>query len=298
MNNFLAQNLFTRPNGPESRGSAAGLPPGNVTAMTHARIQVEQAGPITHVRLDRPDKLNGFDLELIAELAAVGERIARDRDVRVVVLSGNGRSFCAGLDFAAAFADKKRVARMFLAGPRRANAFQRVNEVWRSLPVPVIAVVHGHCFGAGLQLAANADFRFTTPDAKWSILEAKWGLVPDMAGTVPFSELLRTDVLLRLALTGEVFSGERAAELGLATGVSDDPMVPALELAQQIIARSPDSVAATKRLVLATRRGSVRRAFRLERRLQSAMFKSPNTKIARKAGSTGADPEFGPRTWG
>jgi enoyl-CoA hydratase/carnithine racemase len=266
--------------------------------MTESRVQVEHAGPLAHVRLNRPDKLNGFDLELIAELIEAGETLARDRDVRVVVLSGNGRSFCAGLDFAAAFQDKKRVARMFFAGPRRANDFQRVNEVWRALPVPVIAVVHGHCFGAGLQLAANADFRFTTPDAKWSILEAKWGLVPDMGGTVPFSELLRTDVLLRLALTGEVFSGERAAELGLATGVGDDPHAAALELAEQIIARSPDSVAATKRLVLATRRGSVREAFRLERRLQSRMFKSPNTKIARRAGTAGTEPEFGPRTFG
>lgn len=264
--------------------------------MTDSRVQVELSGPIAHVRLNRPDKLNGFDLELIGELIAAGRRIAADRDVRVVVLSGNGRSFCAGLDFAAAFKDKKRVARMFFAGPRRANDFQRVNEVWRSLPVPVIAVVHGHCFGAGLQLAANADFRFTTPDATWSILEAKWGLVPDMGGTVPFSELLRTDVLMRLALTGDVFSGQEAGELGLATGVSDDPHAEALALAERIIARSPDSVAATKRLVLQTRRGSVREAFRLERRLQSRMFKSPNTAIARKAGSAGTEPEFGPRT--
>ncbi len=266
--------------------------------MTEPRVLVETTGPIAHVRLNRPDKLNGFDLELIEELTRAGERLAADRDVRVVLLSGNGRSFCAGLDFAAAFADKKRVARMFFAGPRPANAFQRVNAVWRALPVPVIAVVHGHCFGAGLQLAANADFRFTTPDAKWSILEAKWGLVPDMGGTVPFAELLRTDVLMRLALTGEVISGEEAARLGLATGVGEDPHADALALAEAIIARSPDSVAATKRLVLATRRGSVRRAFRLERRLQSAMFKSPNTKIARKAGADGSEPTFGRRTVG
>jgi enoyl-CoA hydratase/carnithine racemase len=156
--------------------------------------------------------------------------------------------------------------------------------------------VQGHCFGAGLQLAVGADFRFTTPGATWSILEAKWGLVPDMAGTVPFSELMAADVVMRLAMTGEMLSGTRAAELGLATEVSDDPLAAALALVDQIVERSPDSVAATKRLVYGTRRGSLRAAYRLERSLQSALFKARNTAIARKAGAAKESPVFGPRT--
>jgi enoyl-CoA hydratase/carnithine racemase len=265
--------------------------------MTEPRVLTEIDGPVAHVWLNRPDKLNGVDLELITELIATAEALRRNRDIRAVVLQGKGRSFCAGLDFAAAFKDKKRVARFFFAGPRTTNTFQRVNWIWRDLPVPVIAVVHGHCYGAGVQLALAADFRFTTPDATWSVLEAKWGLVPDMSGTVPLSELLPADVALRLAMTGESMTGERAVELGLATEVSDDPLGAALELVDQIVERSPDSVAASKRLMHANRRGSVRQAFRLERRLQSAMFKARNTAIARKAGAARTAPVFEPRSF-
>jgi enoyl-CoA hydratase/carnithine racemase len=266
--------------------------------MTASRVLVDVDGPIAYVTLNRPDKLNGIDLDTIDELIAAAESLSRDDTLRAVVLRGEGRSFSAGLDFGAAFADKKRVARFFFAGPRPLNRFQRVNQVWRELPVPVVAVVHGHCYGAGLQLAACADFRFTTPDATWAILEAKWGLVPDMGGTVPFGELVPADVLMRLAMTGETFSGARAAELGLATESTDDPLAAALALVEQIVERSPDSVAATKRLVYGTRRGSQRHAWRLERRLQSAMFKARNTSIARKAGAAKQKPEFGPRTFG
>ncbi|MBC7632165.1 crotonase/enoyl-CoA hydratase family protein [Aeromicrobium sp.] len=262
------------------------------------RVLTEIDGPIAYVTLNRPDKLNGVDLETIKELISAAESLRGNRDIRAVVLQGNGRSFCAGLDFGAAFKDKKKVARFFFAGPRTVNTFQKVNWIWRDLPVPVIAVIHGHCYGAGLQLAVGADFRFTTPDAIWSILEAKWGLVPDMAGTVPFGELLPADVAMRLAMTGESFTGERAAELGLATEVSTDPLKAALDLVEQIVERSPDSVAATKKLMYANRHGSIRQAFRLERRLQALMFKSRNTTIARKAGMSKGTPEFGPRTFG
>jgi enoyl-CoA hydratase/carnithine racemase len=271
--------------------------------MTEPRVLVDIDGPIAHVTLNRPDKLNGIDLETIDELIAAAESLRHDRAVRAVVLRGDGRSFCAGLDFGAVFGagtvqGKVRIARSFFAGPRLVNRFQRVTQIWRELPVPVVAVVQGHCYGAGLQLAAGADFRFTTPDAAWSVLEAKWGLVPDMAGTVPFSELMSADDVMRLAMTGETVSGTRAVELGLATEASDDPLAAALALIDQILQRSPDAVAATKRLVYATRRGSERRAYRLERTLQSAMFRARNTAVARKAGLARQQPEFGPRTFG
>jgi len=266
--------------------------------MTDPRVLVEIDGPLAYVTLNRPEKLNGIDLDTVDELIAAAESLRTNRDIRAVVLRGQGRSFSAGLDFAAAFKDKKRVARFFFAGPRSVNRFQRVAQIWRELPVPVIAVVQGHCYGAGLQLAVGADFRFTTPDATWAILEAKWGLVPDMAGSVPLSELLPADVLMRLAMTGESLTGERAAELGLATEAVEDPLAAALALVDQIVERSPDSVAATKRLVLGTRRGSLRATYRLERRLQSAMFKARNTSTARKAAAARETPVFGPRTFG
>ena len=266
--------------------------------MTESRVLVSIDGPVAHVTLNRPDKLNGVDLEMITELIAAAKALKGNRDIRAVVLQGSGRSFCAGLDFGAAWSDKRKVMRFFFAGPKSVNTFQKVTTIWRDLPVPVIAVVHGHCYGAGLQLAAGADFRFTTPDATWAILEAKWGLVPDMGGTIPFGELLPPDVALRLAMTGESFTGERAVELGLATEAASDPLKAALALVDQLVGRSPDSVAATKQLFYGTRHRSVRRAYRLERRLQKAMFSGKNTAIARKAGTAKQTPEFGPRTFG
>lgn len=267
--------------------------------MAEQHVVTEIEGPIAHVWLNRPDKLNGITFELLDGLTAAADRIEADANVRAVLLEGRGTSFCAGLDFGEVMTNKKRVARTFLPNPfKGTNGFQQPLWAWRQLSVPVIAVTRGHVFGGGIQLALAADFRFTTPDCQWSVLEAKWGLVPDMSGTIALSELTNADLAKRLVMTGEVFSGEQAVEYGIASGVADDPTKPALELVDQLLTRSPDAVAASKKLLNETRRSRPRRAFRLERRLQAAMFKAPNTAAARKAGMTKSDPEFGPRTFG
>ena len=267
--------------------------------MTEPRVLTEIDGPVAYVWLNRPDKLNGVELEMLRGLLDAADEIRRNRDVRAVVLQGKGDSFCAGLDFAAAGKSRAGIVRFFVPNPfRGTNLFQQALWAWRELPVPVLAVTRGHVFGAGFQLALAADFRFTTPDSQWSILEAKWGLVPDMSGTVPLAELTGADVAKRLTMTGEVFSGDQAVEYGLATGSADDPMKPALELVDALVARSPDSVAATKKLLNRSRRGGLRGAFARERRYQFRMFRSPNTTAARKAGMKRVDPEFGPRTFG
>ncbi len=267
--------------------------------MSEQPVLTEIDGPVAHVRLNRPDKLNGLTLEVLEGLVDAAAAIRRNRDVRVVLLQGEGPSFCAGLDFAeAGKSSKLRLARFFLPNPLRGtNLFQRANWAWRELPVPVIAVTRGHVFGGGIQLALAADFRFTTPDCQWSVLEAKWGLVPDMSGTVPLAELTTADVAKRLTMTGEVFSGEQAVEYGIASDVAEDPMKPALELVDALLARSPDSVSASKKLLNRSRRGGLRGAFGRERRYQLRMFRSPNTKIARKAGMERSEPEFRPRTF-
>jgi enoyl-CoA hydratase/carnithine racemase len=267
--------------------------------MTEPRVLTEIDGPVAYVWLNRPDKLNGVELDMLQGLLDAAGEIRRNRDVRVVVLQGKGDSFCAGLDFAAAGqSSKARVAQFFVPNPLRGtNRFQQALWAWRELPIPVVAVTRGHVFGAGIQLALAADFRFTTPDCQWSVLEAKWGLVPDMSGTIPLSELTPADTAKRLVMTGEVFSGEKAVEYGLATGVAEDPMKPALELVNALVARSPDSVAASKKLLNRSRRGGLRGAFGRERRYQLRMFRSANTKIARKAGMSRTEPDFRPRTF-
>ncbi|MFT4298240.1 MAG: crotonase/enoyl-CoA hydratase family protein [Aeromicrobium sp.] len=261
------------------------------------RVVTDVDGPVARVRLNRPGKLNGVDFGILDGLLASASQLSANRDLRVVLLSGEGDSFCAGLDFPAVMKQPRRVALGFVPNPLRGtNLFQQALWAWRRLPVPVIAITRGHVFGAGIQLALAADFRFTTPDAKWSVLEAKWGLVPDMSGTIPLVEQVPLDLAKRLTMTGEIFSGEQAAAWGLATGCDTDPEKLALDLADQLIARSPDSVSGTKRLLNEAARRSVRAQFALERRLQFHMLRSANAKIARKAGTTGEAPAFGPRT--
>ena len=180
--------------------------------MTQPRVITEIEGPVARVWLNRPDKLNGLDLDTVDQLAAAARSLRSNRTVRVVVIEGKGDSFCAGLDFAAAGKESKlRILRFALPNILRGtNAFQECFWAWRNLPMPVIAVTRGHVFGGGIQLALACDFRFSTPDCQWSVLEAKWGLIPDMSGTIPLVELVGADVAKRLTMTGEIISGEQA----------------------------------------------------------------------------------------
>ena len=242
------------------------------------------ADGVAQVRLNRPDKLNALTLDTLDALVATAHDLARDTSLRGVVIGGEGRSFCAGLDFATVFRTPARVATAFVPRPwRGTNTFQEACWAWRRIPVPVVAAVQGHCYGGGLQIALGADFRFTTADARWAVLEAKWGLIPDMSGIQALSQQVGMDVAKRLTMTGEAVSGERAVELGLATEVADDPYAAAADLIATIATRSPDSVAATKRIFNRTWCSGDRRTFARERFEQARLLAGANTKIAREA---------------
>ena len=241
---------------------------------------------VAYVTLNRAAKYNGLDPAMLRALAELPKRIAADRSIRAVILAGDGPAFCSGLDFAAVGkAGPGFQLRGFVKLPgQTTNFFQRVCWAWRELPVPVIAVVHGPCFGGGLQLALAADFRFATPDAKISVMEAKWGLIPDMTGSVTLRELLPIDVAKRLAMTAEVLDGHQALQYGLVTGVSDEPLKDAEALVGELLTRSPDAVAYAKRLFDTTWTRSPRWAFWTESVLQARLMAGANHKIARKAG--------------
>src|SRR5215218_1408268 len=194
---------------------------GAVTSTSTRGITCTVDDGLAHVWLDRPDKLNGLTLEMLAELVATSRRLAKDRTLRAVVLTGAGESFSAGLDFASTMRNRARVARSFVPSPLRGtNIFQEAAWGWRRVPVPVIAVVKGHCYGAGLQIALGADFRISTPEAQWSVLEARWGLIPDMSGVRSLAQLVGLDTAKLLTMTGATISGARAHELGLVTTLS------------------------------------------------------------------------------
>ena len=132
-------------------------------------------------------------------------------------------------------------------GDRLANFAQRVGYDWSLVPAPVIAAIHGNCFGGGLQIALGADIRIAAPDAKLSIMEIKWGLVPDMGITQTLPRLVPIDVAKELTFSGRIVSGSDALALGLVTRNSDDPLASALALADEIAQKSPDAVRAAKR---------------------------------------------------
>lgn len=257
------------------------------------RVVTTIDGPIAHVAMNRADKLNALDLRMMRALVDAARRLRRADGVRAVILTGDGASFSAGLDFASVARQPAQTVINFLRPPwRSTNLYQEVCWAWRRLPIPVLAVIRGHCFGGGLQLALGADFRFTTADCRFSIMEAKWGLVPDMSGTVSLRELLPMDVAKRLTMTGEIFDGARARELGLVTDVSDDPHAAAMELAQLLVTRSPDAIAATKHLFHKAWPAPSWRALRLESSYQLRLLLGANHKIARKANAGRTAPEF------
>lgn len=264
-------------------------------ATTHVSCTVEDG--IAHVRLDRPDKLNALTLDTLDDLVRTARWLRHDKTLRAVVLSGEGDAFCAGLDFASVMRSPAAIVGALLPVPwRGTNRFQEACWAWRRLPVPVIAAVHGHCYGGGLQIALAADFRFATPDSRWSVLEGRWGLIPDMSGVRSLSELVGIDVAKKLTMTAEIVSGKEAAELGLVTGLDSDPVAAALSLAEELRSKSPDAVAAAKRLFDGARTASARRTFARERVEQVVLLALRNTRIARESAFAKITPTFGPRS--
>lgn len=241
------------------------------------RVLVEMSGGVADVRLNRPEKHNALDLSMFEALATTGRELAQAPGLRAVVLSGEGPSFCAGLDFASFMASPAALETMFARDDTSpANFAQRGAWVWTEVPVPVITALHGHVYGGGLQIAAAADIRYATSDSRLAVLEIAWGLVPDMTGTQTLRHLLRLDVLKELAYTGRVVEGPEALELGLVTRLSEEPREAALALARQIAARSPHAVRATKRLLGAAVTATPADGLRLEEREQRALLGTPN----------------------
>lgn len=251
---------------------------------------------VAHVRLDRPEKLNALTLDILDDLVTTARMLRRDRTLRAVIVAGEGDAFCAGLDFATVLRQPRRILTSFVPRPwSGTNTFQEACWAWRRLPVPVIAAVHGHCLGGGLQLALAADFRIATPDSTWSVLEGKWGIIPDMSGVRSLSELVGIDVAKRLTMTAEHLSGKEALDLGLVTELDADPVAAAERLAASLALRSPDQLAAAKRLFDDTWFAGSRRTFSRERIEQARLLVARNTKVAREAAFAKAAPQFGPR---
>jgi enoyl-CoA hydratase/carnithine racemase len=254
------------------------------------RIRVEIHQGVADVRLVRSDKMNALDNAMFEALIDTAKTLEDTPEVRCVVLSGEGRAFCAGLDMqsfgAMASGAGNGVGRVPLAHRTHGltNRPQQAVWGWRSLRVPVIAAVHGVALGGGFQVMLGADIRITHPDTKLSILEVKWGLVPDMGSTAIMRNLARDDVVRELTYTGRIFSGREALDLGFATRVSETPLEDALSLARDIAGRSPDAVQAAKRLYNGVTDQDTAGALLAESEIQDGLIGRPNQIEAIMAG--------------
>lgn len=266
-------------------------------------ISTDDSG-VADVRLARADKMNALDPNMFASLVEAGDQLAKDTSVRAVVLSGEGRSFCAGLDFASfsAMGDQgssdgatEKRSRPAITDPvenRITHGGQQAVYGWTELPVPVIAAVHGHALGGGIQLALGADIRIAAPDTKMSVLEIRWGLVPDMTGTQALVNLVGLDVAKELTFSGRTVGAEEALQLGLVTQIADDPRAAALAMAADIATKSPHAIRAAKRLFNQASKLGTADGFAAERLEIGRLIGSANQAESVKAFFEKRDPVF------
>ncbi|WP_321950637.1 crotonase/enoyl-CoA hydratase family protein [Paraburkholderia bannensis] len=267
-----------------------------MTQDTTTLVEIDITDGVADVRLNRAHKMNALSPAMFDAILAAGERLARAADLRAVVLSGNGNAFCAGLDLES-MAALDEVGRKTPIAERThglSNYAQHICMLWRELPVPVIAALHGVAFGGGLQLALGADLRFVAPDTRLSVMEMKWGLVPDMGGMVLTRGLVRDDQLRELIYSARVVSASEALELGLATRVCDDPHTQALTMAREIAQRSPDAIRAAKRLLHVAAQGDAAATLLAESIEQAALIGGANQREAVAANLQKRAPVFSP----
>ncbi|MBB3332618.1 enoyl-CoA hydratase/carnithine racemase [Halomonas campaniensis] len=261
------------------------------TERFHERVTLEIDHPVAEVRLARPRAHNGLDWAMIDGLLAAQRRLAELDGLRAVVLAGEGDSFCAGLDMGAIMDQPARLPSLLEPDEAGINPVQRLALGWREAGVPVIAALHGHVYGGGLQIALGADIRVVHPEARLALLEIVWGIIPDMGISVTAGDI-RGDVLRELAWTGRKVAGEEAVTLGLATRLADDPQRTARDIATAVAARSPRAVAAAGELFTLAPGMTPRERLALEARLQRGLLGGEEQREAVAARLAGRPPRF------
>mgnify|MGYP000551039590 FL=1 len=268
----------------------------DVPGVIEDRVTISVVDGIADVKMNRADKRNALDNAMFTSLSAAGEYLKKLDGLRVVVLSGDGASFCAGLDFSSFAqmaeagakanatdnnADKKTGEKSDMnAGTmvdgRITHMAQQVCWVWQEVPVPVIAAVHGHALGGGIQIALGADIRIVHPETQLSVREVHWGLIPDMTGTLMLSRLVRPDIVKNLVFTARVFSGHEAHEMGIATQLSQNVHADAMTMAREIAGRSPEAVRGAKKLINLLANSGAAEQFAAERETIGKLIGSAN----------------------
>ncbi|MBT8342879.1 MAG: crotonase/enoyl-CoA hydratase family protein [Desulfatitalea sp.] len=259
-------------------------------------VKISMAHHVADVRLNRPEKYNALNPEMILAITSAGRQLALDKSVRAVVLSGEGSGFCAGLDF-------KEFVAIGAGEPVAVNLLQRENRdpgnfvqmaamVWKQMPVPVLAALHGVAIGGGLQIALGTDIRLAAPDTRLSVMEISWGIIPDMSITQTLRDLVRIDVAKELTFTARFVEAREAIQIGLVTRVCDNPHAEAHRLAAEIAAKNPHAISAAKQLLDATWHSPSGEGLALEDTLQRTLIGSPNQVEAVNANFEKRAPHF------
>jgi len=244
------------------------------------RVQVNIKDQVAYVQLSRPEKHNALDMAMFQAIVSTIRQLRKNRQLRAIILSGAGPDFCTGLDVKSMLKSTSGPLKLlFKLNPRRSNMAQQVSTGWQNIPVPVIAAIHGRCWGGGLHIALGADIRIVTPDASLSVMEGRWGLIPDMGGLETLRRHCRLDVAKELTFTSALLDGEQAQQAGLVTHVDADPMTRAEQLVATLCEQSPDALAGVKKLYNKSWSGSKGALLMRETWYQLRVIFGKNSKI-------------------
>lgn len=261
-------------------------------------VTISVVDHVADIRLNRPEKMNALSIPMFDAINAAAEHVMSDRSIRAVVLSGEGRAFCAGLDLSN-FTNPETFGGDAFGNGRGGywpNFYQKPGFLWKDVPVPVICALHGVVFGGGLQIALGADIRIAHPETRLSLMEIKWGLIPDMSGTQTLRDLVRLDVAKELAFTGRIVEAPEAQQIGLVTRLDDNPREVALAMARDIAQKNPQAVTLGKLLLESTWHGDDARGLEMEEKLQAQLLMTPNQMEAVMAGMQKRPANFTERT--
>ncbi|WP_100658374.1 crotonase/enoyl-CoA hydratase family protein [Alteromonas flava] len=257
------------------------------------RVTLTIEGPLAYVKLNRPDKHNALDMDMFFAIDTTIDRIHKNQSIRAVVVSGEGASFCSGLDIKSVLSSGQNALRLLWKWlPGNANLAQRVSIGWRRLDIPVIMALHGKCWGGGMQIALGGDFRIASSDCTLAIMESRWGLIPDMGGTPALRECVGLDQAMRLTMTSDTISAHEALHIGLITQVHEQPLDAATTLANALVNRSPDTNKTVKRLYQKIWNGRERRILAQETFNQIRIILGKNQRIAVQREMHGKDIPF------
>ncbi|MBC7910973.1 MAG: enoyl-CoA hydratase [Pyrinomonadaceae bacterium] len=251
--------------------------------MMFDNIKIETEAGIATITLDRPEKLNAFAGHMRRDLAEALEHAATDRNVRVIIITGAGRGFCAGADVAymAELMERQDVDEF----TRLLGAGRRVLTTIRQMQKPVIASVNGAAYGAGFNLALACDLRYAAESASFSQSFVKVGLHPDWGGTYFLPRVVPTNLACEMFFLGDAINAERALQLCLVNAVVPDASLQAetRKLAMRLRDAPYKSIAAAKHAVYMSEESSLERMLQYETEAQLACFQSEEARERVKA---------------